>query len=238
MELRVMTYNIASGYNLGNPPVKDYNFAAKVITDWAPDFCNLNEVGKDLPKGVDSHAGYMARATGMADFYFAEAINIGGGPYGNALLSRTPINSPRTVHIPDAPVVDDEYYEHRCFYTAYLKLRDRTVRVIGSHFGLANGEHKNAVAAVAEELDREKLPTVLMGDFNMTPANADLKPLYDRLRSVDDTLYTFPSDVPDRKLDYIFVSPEFTVRKVYVPDTQASDHAPFIADLFFEGDAR
>lgn len=233
MELRAMTYNIASGYNLERPPVKDYDRAAEVIAKWRPDFCNLNEVGKALPAGVDSHAAYVSRASGMPEFYFAEAINISGGPYGNALLSRTAIELPRTIHIPDAPVVDDSYYEHRCFYAAYLTLDGRKVRVMGSHFGLAAGEQRNAVAAVAAELDRESLPTILMGDFNMTPTNSILTPIYARLRSVNDTLYTFPADVPDRKIDYIFVSPEFTVKAVYVPETLASDHAPFVADLSF-----
>jgi len=233
MTIKLMTYNIASGYGLATPPVKNYAWASSIIKDEAPDIVSLNEVGKRLPEGVKSHAGYIGEFTGMKWAFF-EAINIGGGPYGNAQLSKYELRETRTLHIPDAPVTDKSYYEHRCIGLSRIILPDgRTIKVINSHFGLAPGEHINAVKTVCAELDRTFDPVILMGDFNMKPDNPKMKPIYDRLISVDDVLPTFPADKPDRKIDYIFVSKEFKVLSVTVPRTEASDHAPLVAEVEF-----
>ena len=233
MKLKLMTYNIASGYGNAKPYVKNYAWAASVIKGEAPDIVSLNEVGKRLPEGIKSHAGYVGEYCGM-EWKFFEAINIGGGPYGNAQLSKYPIREARTLHIPDAPVTDKSYYEHRCIGLSRIILPDgRTVKVINTHFGLAPGEHINAVKTVCAELDRTFDPVILMGDLNMTPDNPKMQPIYERLTSVNDILPTFPSDKPDRKIDYIFVSKEFKVLSVTVPRTEASDHAPFVAEVEF-----
>jgi endonuclease/exonuclease/phosphatase family metal-dependent hydrolase len=44
---------------------------------------------------------------------------------------------------------------------------------------------------------------------------------------------SFPSDKPDRKIDYIFVSPDIRVTYAEVPPIVASDHRPHIADIEF-----
>ena len=231
MELKLMTYNIASGHNLKCE--RNFDFAVDVIKQYAPDVVGLNEVGKKLPEGITSHAGYLAEKTGL-NGYFAEALNISGGPYGNALLSRFAITDAETIHIPDAPKVDDEYYEHRCLLVSKLSLPDgRKINYLVSHFGLAKGERVNAVKTVCDILDKLTGPTIFGGDLNMTPDDPRIAPLYQRMTSVDDTLYTFPSDKPDRKIDYIFVTPEFKVKDVFVPDTQNSDHAPLCANVEF-----
>jgi len=233
MKLKVMTYNIAAGYGLARPPIKNYDWAAEVIRDENPDILGLNEVGKGLPAGVESHAGYMGEALKM-NWEFYEALNFQGGPYGNAQLSKFRILEPRTLHIPDAPKVDDNYYEHRCIGVSRIELPDgRKVKLINSHFGLAPGEHINAVETLCAELDRTTGPVIVMGDFNMTPDNPMMKPIYDRLRSVDDVILTCPSDVPTVKIDYIFVSEEFKVNEVHVVASEASDHLPFICELEF-----
>ena len=235
MKLKLMTYNIASGYGLARPPIKNYDWQAEIIAAEAPDILGLNEVGKGLPAGVSSHAGYMADKLDM-NYAFFEALNFQGGPYGNAQLSKRGIglDNAYTLHVPDAPKVDDCYYEHRCVGVSRLTLEDgRTMKFINSHFGLAPGEHINAVQTVINELDRTDGPVILMGDFNMTPDNPKLKPIYDRLKSTDDTLFTIPSDVPTVKIDYIFLSEHFKVEEVYIPHTQASDHLPFVTVVEF-----
>ena len=80
------------------------------------------------------------------------------------------------------------------------------------------------------------LPTVFMGDLNAEPDNPVLQPLFDRFRDTaagyvcGETL-TYRSDVPDRRIDYIFVSHDFSVRRMYIPAVTASDHRPVAAEV-------
>ena len=80
----------------------------------------------------------------------------------------------------------------------------------------------------------EDKPAVLMGDFNMTPDHAALKPLVeDADIQYLDTGFTFPSDAPVKKIDYIFANKYVKVENVYVPDLVVSDHRPIVAEIEF-----
>ena len=46
-------------------------------------------------------------------------------------------------------------------------------------------------------------------------------------------LFSFPSDKPDRKIDYIFVSPDAQVLAAEIPPIVASDHRPHTAEITF-----
>ena len=78
---------------------------------------------------------------------------------------------------------------------------------------------------------------MLMGDFNALPDATVLKPLYEKLNDTaayfDGEKLSFPSDVPDRKIDYIFVSKDLTVVSADIPDIVASDHRPHTAEIEF-----
>ncbi len=231
MILRIMTYNIQGGREMPKPYKYNYDGQCDVIRELNPDILGLNEVGKSLPEGVTSHVGYYAKRLFMnSEFY--PALDISGGPYGNAQLSKYPLTDARTLHIPDPERTEDAYYEHRCIGVSRVMLPDgRGIKFITSHFGLAKGEQRNAVKTLCDELDRTDGPVIVMGDFNTTPDDEILAPIYARLNSVDDDIPTFDAENPDRKIDYIFVSNEFTVHQTWVHMTQASDHLPLICDV-------
>jgi endonuclease/exonuclease/phosphatase family metal-dependent hydrolase len=44
-------------------------------------------------------------------------------------------------------------------------------------------------------------------------------------------LLSFPSDAPDRKIDYIFVSKDVEVLTADIPAIVASDHRPHTAEI-------
>ena len=70
-----------------------------------------------------------------------------------------------------------------------------------------------------------------MGDFNITPDGEELKPIYERMTDTDMTgEYTFPSDKPIKKIDYIFYRGLECKSVVTVKDV-ISDHLPIIADF-------
>ena len=43
--------------------------------------------------------------------------------------------------------------------------------------------------------------------------------------------YTFPSDAPTRRLDYIFVTDDVKVTSTVIPNVTVSDHLPYGVDI-------
>lgn len=233
MLLTAMTYNIQSGRDLK----RDLNceHAASVIRGIEPDFVTLNEVRSHTDDvGPVNQAWEVGRLTGYYPV-FGKSIEVNGGEYGNALLTRLPLKSSEVIHIPDPPKKSDKtYYEHRTVLKSTLCVNGRTLTVLGSHFGLAPEEAESAVSTVLDILDRTDGPVVLMGDFNLRPDSPILAPLFDRLTDTAQGLEspkTFRSDDPWEKIDYIFASKDFDVVSLDCPDTQQSDHRPLIACL-------
>ena len=110
----------------------------------------------------------------------------------------------------------------------------RRLTVLVSHFGLAPEEARSAVDTVLALLDRTKTPVILLGDFNLRPGDAILRPLMDALADTAggrEAPKTFPSDRPNEKIDYIFVSKDIKVLSLKSKNTQMSDHRPMIARL-------
>ena len=102
-----------------------------------------------------------------------------------------------------------------------------------THFGLNEDEHIIAVKTVLENLEDEKC--IFGGDFFVRPENHVLKPIRERLRDTADVftqeLVSFPSDKPNRKIDYIFVSKDVKVLEADIPAIVAADHRPHTATV-------
>lgn len=233
MNLTAMTYNIQSGRNLA----RDLNIehAASVIRDVQPDFVVLNEVrSRTQDVGNVNQAWELGR---LAGYYpvFGRSIDVNGGEYGNALLTRLPLIESEVVHIPDpARESDNIWYEHRTVLRAVLDAGGRRLTVLGSHFGLAPEEARSAVETVLRLVDEADTPLVLMGDFNLRPGDEILRPLMNALTDAADgreSPRTYPSDRPHEKIDYIFVSSDINVLSLKSKNTQMSDHRPLIARL-------
>ena len=229
--MKVMTFNIQHCLNYVEQRI-DFEIMARAIMESGADVVGLNEV-RDI--GTDdeyqAQTRILSELCGMEYYYFAEATRFPGGPYGNAILSRVPILSAEIVSIPDPePRGYDGYYEHRCILKATL---EGGITVMILHVGLNPDEKENAVATVVENLATEKC--ILMGDFNMTPDDKTLAPIYQRMKDAADGFcenkLSFPSINPHCKIDYIFVSRDVEVGNAGIPDIVASDHRPHTADL-------
>ena len=78
-----------------------------------------------------------------------------------------------------------------------------------------------------------------MGDFNLQPSDPMLRPISALLRDTAEGRnidHTWPSidgisNDSYQKIDYMFVSDEFTVDGVEIPETATSDHLPYISYL-------
>lgn len=250
MKIRVMTYNIAGGrcFEVAEKQQVKPEACAAVIAEYVPDICGLNEVDFHLPRsGRIDLAADIGKIVGMKSV-FARAVTWGEGDYGNGFLSRLPIIGYEDIIVPD-PTDKSEptYYETRCILRLTVDFGGREADVIVTHFGLAKTERDESIKILTSLIDGRTRPLILMGDFNIEPDDPQLAPIYQRLHDTfavypEKFKRTYPSrnDLPrlsdvcrerGLKIDYIFVSDEFKVDKVTIPETIASDHVPYIADV-------
>lgn len=210
----------------------DFDLMARTINDLDADVVGLNEMrneGPD-PEYTDQVTALRDR-TELKNSFFAQAILLKEGPYGNGLLSKEKIVKAEVIPVPPPyPNPENRYYENRCLLKAELE-NGLTVLVI--HFGLTPIEAENAVKTIVPHINGEK--TVLMGDFNVLPEDPVLTPIRKIMTDASDTIIgsklSFPSDKPDRKIDYVFVSRDIKVVSAEVPAVVASDHRPHTADI-------
>lgn len=233
MNVTVMSFNTQHCMNYVTKKI-DFDIMAEAIRTCGADVIGLNEM-----RDAGTAPEYTAQVKELADrlgyyFYFAKAIELEGqNPYGNALLSRFPLLSVETIPIPDPAVkVFSGYYETRCVLKAKLDVAGG-LTVLAAHFGLNPDEQLHAVQTVVQNLTEKQC--VVMGDFNMQPEDPLLMPLRDRLFDTAECFteekLSFPSDVPDRKIDYIFTSRDLKVQSADIPAIVASDHRPHTAVL-------
>lgn len=229
--MKLMSFNTQHCLNYVTRAI-DFEVMAEAIKACGADIVGLNEM-----RGAGSHPDFRAQTsilselTGLSYHAFAKAIELPEGPYGNGLISRYPIDSVEVISVPDPqPRKYSGYYETRCLLKATFT-NGLIVMVI--HMGLNPDEQENAVATVVKHLATEKC--ILMGDFNMTPDAPLLTPIRERMKDTaeafHESLMSFPSDRPERKIDYIFVTPDVEVVTADIPPIVASDHRPHTAEI-------
>lgn len=231
--MKIMSFNTQHCLNYIEQRI-DFDVMADAIKKCDADIVGLNEMREgECPPEFEAQCAILAEKSGLHNYYFAKALQLRLGDYGNGLLTRYAIESVETIHVPDPEVRGyDGYYEHRVLLKARLA-GGLTVLVI--HFGLNPDEAELAVKTVVENLEDEKC--ILMGDFNVTPDNDVLLPIRERMKDTaelfDEPKQSFPSDKPQCKIDYIFVSPDIEVVSADIPAIVASDHRPHTAEIKF-----
>lgn len=232
--MKIMTFNTQHCQSYIEHKI-NFEMMAEAIKACGADIVGLNEMyGEGNSANFKNQTGILSELTGLRYSYFAKAIELeGGNPYGNALLSRYKITESETIPIPDpASKTGTGYYETRCILKAKL---ENSLTVIVTHFGLNADEQRNAVETVMANLESEKC--ILMGDFNVIPDSEILKPLRERMKDAaalfEKPLFSFPSDAPKRKIDYIFVTSDIEIVNADIPAVIASDHRPHTAEIKF-----
>ena len=90
-------------------------------------------------------------------------------PYGNGLISKHPIKSKEIILIPKGTDDDPGYKEPRCILKTVIDCDGRDLCYIVIHIGLTRQEKGFALERLCKVLDETDMPTVLVGDFNITP---------------------------------------------------------------------
>ena len=220
-----MSYNVLHFENVRTGAI-DYDAFADVIRQSGADIVGLNEV-YGASDAYDDQAAELAKRLGWHSYFSEAFLDDGVDPFGNAVVSRFPIEQAQTIPVPYPEIRSGtQYYEPR----AVLRARIAGHTVLVTHFGLNPDEQENALQTVLPVIEDERC--ILMGDFNVTPDDDVLRPIRAKMLDADAHLpagtMSFPSDAPRKKIDYIFHSADYTVQSAQIPPVVVSDHRPYI----------
>ncbi len=214
MNIRVATFNIQHGRRHDLPgDVIDLPLMARHAAKIRADVFGFNEVRRGVgisdPAFPDTPA--LFRDMLGAETIFGKAISLGDHKeYGNMLVSRLPVICSEVYPIPDPAESEKRSgFEPRCIIRAVIDAGGCPVTVLSTHFGLTPEERRNAVRTVLSIADETEMPIVLMGDLNAEPDDPvirDLETVFcDTAKTLGKAGNTFPSDAPDKRIDYIFL---------------------------------
>jgi endonuclease/exonuclease/phosphatase family metal-dependent hydrolase len=195
----------------------------------SPDVVALQEV-RDVPGRLENQAQILARALSF-HYVFARTVEYGGGWEGLAILSRAPISDSGHIELPHG-----HPGERRILLWARIEVPSGTFMAYSIHlnYRMQHGVIREDQVAVADaQVQQHDAPLkLLMGDFNATPDSDEIRflrglhTLHGRRTYYQDAfLRRHPKESgltwshrnpftqrlhwlePDRRLDYIFVSP-------------------------------
>ncbi|MEZ6197129.1 MAG: endonuclease/exonuclease/phosphatase family protein [Planctomycetota bacterium] len=230
--LRVLSYNIHHGE--GTDGRFDLARLAAVISAETPDLVALQEVdrGTRRASGVDQ-AAELGRLTGMTAV-FGRAIPYQGGEYGDAVLSRRAVRRSGALPLPAEPG-----HETRVATWVEIPTERGPLVFVGTHLDHTEDEGdrvRQAETLVAAWPRGAGADVVLAGDLNAEPGSAPMGILLahfeDASRATPEP--TFPSDAPEKRIDWILVRAElgWRVAESRVLDERiASDHRPLLVVL-------
>lgn len=217
---KILSYNIRNAKGMDGQV--NYERVAAVIRTANPAIAALQELDSVTKRsgGADVLKEIAVR-TGMYYTYSA-AIDYNGGKYGVGLLSK---EKPVSVERITLPGREEKRTLLIVSFPAYV--------VFCSHFSLTEADQLSSAAIVNEQLKKINKPVYFLGDLNAVPTSAPIRALKEQWQLLSGESFTFPSDVPDRCIDYIFgARGKFNVAKTAVIDEPlASDHRPLFVTL-------
>jgi endonuclease/exonuclease/phosphatase family metal-dependent hydrolase len=214
----IMTFNIHHGEGLdGRVNIKRI---ADLIQNEKADVIALQEVDRyRWRSGYVDQARELAELLGM-DMRFAPSLIYTAGQYGNAFLSRYPIEDSSYTLLPDSK-------ELRTLLEIKIKVNSEPVRIATTHLGLSKEDRSNQLARISEMVKNYDDPLVVAGDFNMELDSFPFKIDTTQLTNVPlraDVTSTF---VDGKRIDYIFTNRK-NVQSSWAIPTIFSDHFPVI----------
>lgn len=215
---------------------------ACALKEMKADIVSLNEVDSCAKRtgGVDQITE-LVKSMGGWNKSYASAMPFNGGAYGVGIVSdpKFPIVRTDKIALPkgngyEPRTVAVVEYEDFVFASTHLDLVEdaqlRQVEVIDHYIDSVYAESTK--------------PIFLAGDFNCVPSSAVVTALMKNWIQLTGVSHTFPSDVPDRCIDYIFMRPQGKNVRVVNTLTQtalntvdlstASDHLPVLLTVVID----
>ena len=227
--LKVMTYNIQQANN--EKGEKSYQDQVALIKEIDPDIIGFQESDSTrISLGNNDYIRYYANKLGYHAYFGPKTVT---GTYGTAILSKYPLENPRTVFT---------YSDQDEIGTAEVEISVR-----GKEFTIFNvhpdgsEEAKMVFAKTLVERADQKSDVIAIGDYNLRA--------YEEPYLIIDEIYknawmdVYPSGIDDdgldmsgkNRIDHIFVSPHLTVRNpIYLlPPDSWTDHPAHWAEIFW-----
>ena len=251
--VRVATYNIAHGRGpklgesnwSGNKEEKKSRLVeiGKYLKNENFDLVVLNEVDFSA-----SWSGNLDQARIIAEAgefpYFVRQINYDlflpgfSLQFGNALLSRFPIKNAKREKLPALRPVEHWFYGNHDALRADIALGPIDISIWGLHLEVRDEQAR--IQAVEHILKNIKEQTILVGDLNSRPSSKNRQTAYDMLLASNrfdsfprarSKKNTFPTERPERVLDWILFPNNWMMAKGNVWQVDYSDHLPVSAEL-------
>ncbi|MCC9168436.1 endonuclease/exonuclease/phosphatase family protein [Pontibacter harenae] len=236
-DLRVMTYNI----RLGNPPSagakRDLPAIARVINNAKPDLVALQEVDKNTVRsGITvNQAKELGKLTNMHAYFVGAMEVLGGGEYGEAILSKYPLLDSAGYALQADPSIGGEM---RKMAVVKVALPDGSKVVFaGTHLDHKSEDNRlYQIDRLRRVLQQEKYPVILAGDFNALPSSLTINRLdeYFTRTCKHNCSPTFTAANPKSAIDFIMYRKKDKVAVVsskVIFESYASDHLPVVAEL-------
>lgn len=231
--VRVLSYNIHHAEGVDGR--LDVERVAKVILSVQPDIVALQEVDSGVKRSMNiNQPRELARLTNM-QFAFGANIDLEGGKYGNALLTRGAITKSQNHPLPNV-----DRGEQRGLLEVILSHEGQSLRVFATHFDhRRDAAERLASVEMINKLVKNStiVPTLMIGDLNAEFSSEVL----DRVRDVwsianTEPLPTFPVARPAKQIDFIVTFPQSHWRTMEIrvlDESIASDHRAILAVLEF-----
>jgi endonuclease/exonuclease/phosphatase family metal-dependent hydrolase len=226
--VRVLSYNLHFGFDVRG--WSDLEGVARAIEGTGAEVVGLQEVSRGwYVNGSTDMLGWLQRRLRMPYVRFAGASD---AIWGNAVLSRYPIVGGEVVRLPREGVP----LARNALRVSVDLGAGRHLDVVVTHLHHLEGPD-GARVRLAQlprllELVAGRPATVLLGDFNAEPGSAEIALV--RAAGLADAFLaggggrgdelTWPSDRPDRRIDYLWLSPDLAASGFAATDATASDH--------------
>ena len=216
--IRVMSYNLHQGFDVHGRSAMER--LAKVIETEEADIVALQEVSRGwVANGSVDMLSWLSQRLDM-DYAWGPASD---PVWGNAVLSRFPIIESTNHEMPNNDVI----LLDRSYLTLKVALGNgETLEVVATHFHSGDGDSVVRVPqaqAVLDAIDVDRT-TVLLGDLNAHPGHPEVlllaaAGLVDAFGSsgAPGSGFTYPSDDPYERIDYVWSSPDLKARDLLQP---------------------
>ena len=223
VSVKLLTYNIAQGMN--DVDVKNYDGQLELIRGIDADIIGLQETSKIA--GNCDVVRYFANKLNLYSYFGPKGVT---GTTGVALLSKYPIENPRTLY----HYSEDVDRKQTATIEAEITVGSKTFTVYVTHT-YGRTATKMILQNDVLEASSGKSDVIFMGDFNFRPYS---EPYNLTTAVLDDSWWVkWPTGMNSlgennsRQIDHIFLSPGTTVSDCeYITDPQ-SDHPAYWADI-------
>jgi endonuclease/exonuclease/phosphatase family metal-dependent hydrolase len=227
--LKVMTFNIHHGKGVdGKTSLKRI---IGEISKAEADIVALQEVDRFQSRSFfRDQIAIIAKSLGMF-FSYAPSVNFGFCQYGNAILSKWPIESKSICYMNGG-------IERRSILIVNIKVKEQSdpnqkenkLIVVNTHLGVRVQEQEWQMPILCHEIAKLAKPALVLGDFNMEPSNPNLKlmdPLWQKI-SLNKPQATMQNG---KQIDHVFTNCGSINAQAWVQETIASDHHAVVANL-------